>query len=144
MNSDPRCCPRGRGDCVVSLVNLTADVPDSFSSGLGAFQREWQGRGTNTARNMWGYWGVGLINAAGMLQECWIGLLRDGLFNQGRCGPGKNHRIVIPNLACTFSVPCQHSSGTFSAVWKQGVVNVKLTSYGAAAPSDFCRWFDLF
>lgn len=62
--------------------------------------------------------GGDLINAAGMLQECWIGLLRDSLFNQGRCGPGKNHRIVIPNLASTFSVPCQHSSGTFLAVWK--------------------------
>lgn len=60
----------------------------------------------------------GLINAAGMLQECWIGLLRDGLFNPGRCGPGENHGIVVPNLACTFSVPCRHSSGKFSAVWK--------------------------
>lgn len=73
MNGDPRCCPRGRGDCVVSLVNLTADVPDSSSSGLGAFQQEWQGRGTNTARNMWGYSGGGSFkccwNAPGMLDR---------------------------------------------------------------------------
>lgn len=67
----PGCCTRGGGDWVVSLVNLTADIPNSSSSGLRAFQWEWQGWGRNTMRNMWGIWGGAsnkcCWNAPGML-----------------------------------------------------------------------------
>lgn len=46
-----------------------------------------------------------LINAVGMLQECQTGgFFRGGLFNEGRCGPTGNQRIIIP-LLLTFPSP---------------------------------------
>ena len=39
------------------------------------------------------------MNAGGMLQECQM-----GAFLEGRCGPGGNHRIIIP-LLLTFFLP---------------------------------------
>lgn len=95
------------------------------------------------------------MNAGGMLQECQMGLFRGGLLNEGRCGPGGNHRIIIPPLLTFFfprhthtpyTDPHAHSSGTFSAVRPSRGESLRgnLTpSCGAVATSNLYRWFYL-
>lgn len=55
-----------------------------------------------------------VMNAGGMLQECRMGLFRGGLLNEGRCGPGGNHRIIIPPLL-TFFCPARTHTHTHTA-----------------------------
>lgn len=88
---------------------------------------------------------VGLINAAGMLQECWVELFKGNLVQQRQMWPwGKSqdrHSETGFHFFCSmqtflWNILCCMAIG--------GVVKVKLTSYGVAAPSNFYTWFNLF
>lgn len=90
------------------------------------------------------------MNAGGMLQECWTGLFRGGLLNEGRCGLRGNHRIIIPPLLTFFLPTHTHTvlRSTHTFLWNilrcttikgrkfKGEFNPQLGSGGYLQPSQ--------